>query len=318
LGYFIVKNDKQMINRQVKYRHVQCFVVICQERSFKLAAEKLFLTQPAISRTIKELEDIVGQKLLVRDRGGVSLTPSGETFLHFARMSLASLQQGLDGLTLGGGAPQRSLSIGVLPSVAARLIPKVADAFSAATPDVVLRISDGPHGYLVDRLKLGALDLVIGRMGGHDQMKGVTFATLYREPVCMVVRVGHPLLADARLENLRNWPVVYPAEGSAIRPFVERFLIEQGIGHVPRRIETVSGAFGRIYVQNSDAVWFISEGVVTNEIEKGLLVKLPISMEATLGPIGIMARDDWDFTSEARSFRRLLQDTIAAAPNLVA
>lgn len=304
------------MDRRIKFRHIRCFVEICQERSFKLAARKLFLTQPAISRTIRELEDIAGEALLLRDRGGVSLTPAGETFLRYARMSLASLQQGLDGLARGGAAPLRSLSIGVLPSVAARLIPKVADAFGAAAPDVVLRISDGPHGYLVDRLKLGALDLVVGRMGDHQQMKGVTFATLYREAVCIAVRAGHPLLSDPRLEKLRDYPTVYPAEGSAIRPLVERFLIEQGIGHVPRRIETVSGAFGRIYVQNSDAVWFISEGVVTNELEKGVLAKLPIPMETTLGPIGIMARDDWDFTPEAHSFRRVLQDSIDASPSL--
>ena len=306
-----------MIDRRIKFRHIQCFVEICRERSFKAAAQTLFLTQPAISKTLKELEEIIGRRLLVRSRGGVELTPDGEVFLHFAQLSIASLQQGFDGMAERGAA-RRVLSVGVLPSVAARLIPEVARRFAEAAPDAVLRLSDGPHGYLVDRLKLGELDLVIGRMGDHAQMRGVSFTLLYRERVSFITRPGHPLLRKPRLEALANWPVVYPSEGSAIRPIVDRFFAEHGIGEVSRRIETVSGAFGRVHVQASDAVWIVSEGVVANEIAKGLLARVPFNTDTTLGPIGIMARADGDATPEDRQFRRVLGEVIETEPGLTA
>ena len=91
-----------MIDRRIKFRHIQCFVEISRLKSMKLAAERLFLTQPAISKTLKELEELLGADLMTRSRAGVSLTKQGEVFLHFAEMSLAALQQGLDGVEQEG------------------------------------------------------------------------------------------------------------------------------------------------------------------------------------------------------------------------
>ena len=115
-----------MIDRRIKFRHIQCFVEIVRQKSMKRAAERLYLTQPAISKTLKELEEILGTSLMVRNRAGVSLTRQGEVFLHFAEMSVAALQQGLDGVDQIGRGGKVSLSVGALPSVAARLMPEVA------------------------------------------------------------------------------------------------------------------------------------------------------------------------------------------------
>ncbi len=301
-----------MIDRRIKFRHIQCFVEICREGSFKLASQKLFLTQPAISKTMKELEELLGHQLLIRDRGGVQVTEDGAVFLRFAQMSIAALQQGIDGMAQDHDGFRQTLSVGVLPSVAARLVPDVAHRFGALMPDAVLRVTDGPYAYLIDRLKLGALDLVIGRMGAHEQMKGVSFTPLYQESIALVVRAGHPLLDDPVLSRIVDWPILYPVEGAAIRPAADRFFVEQGIGTLPRRIETVSGAFGRVFVQNSDAVWVISEGVVENEVERGVLARLPISSDSTRGAIGVMTREDWDVPLVGRQFRRALNEAIAS------
>lgn len=296
-----------MIDRRMKFRHIQCFVEIANERSFKRAAANLFLSQTAISKTLKELEDILDHRLFTRDRGGVELTAEGDTFLRFAKSSIANLQQGIDGIS-SHQARLDHLSVGVLPSVAARFVPTVVDRFAALAPNAVLRILDGPHGYLLERLKLGELDLIIGRMGPHTEMKGLSFTALYRERIAFVVRAGHPLLDNPVLDEIVNWPIVYPSDSAVIRPIVDRFLLEHAIGDLPRRIETVSGAFGRIYVQNSDAVWIISEGVVANEIENGVLARLPFNMDTTLGPIGVLEREDWDRPETARQFRQALRE----------
>lgn len=301
-----------MIDRRIKFRHIQCFVEIARAASFKKAAKKLSLTQPAISKTVKELEHILDSELMHRNRGGVILTPEGERFLQFAEMSLASLQQGMQGLKEDATAPDEALSIGALPSVAARLIPDVTRRLMENEPRFSLRIQDGPYRFLIDQLIAGDLDLVIGRMGDHRQMRGVTFTLLYRERVSFYVRAGHPLLEAPHLSLIQNWPIVFPSRGSAIRTSVDRFLIENGIGELPHRIETVSGAFGRVYVSDSDAIWIISDGVVTNEVARGTLVRLPFDTDTTLGPIGIMSREDWDMTAPARLFRRALRQSISA------
>lgn len=291
-----------MIDRRIKFRHIQCFIEICREQSLKTAAEKLFLTQPAISKTLKELEDILGTTLLRRNRSGVMLTRQGEVFLHFAEVSLAALQQGMNGVAQLGAQGRTQLSVGALPSVAASLMPDVAREFAELAANATLRVMDGPHGYLMERLRIGDLDLVIGRLGSPETMQGVTFTQLYEERVQFIVRAGHPLLVEPELKRIAEWQVIYPSEGSAIRPLVERFLIAHGIGELDNRLETVSGAFGRVYTRQSDAIWIISAGVVTNEIADGHLVALPFDTSTTRGPVGLMHRPDEVLPPPARVF----------------
>ena len=276
-----------MIDRRIKVRHVQCFVEIVRRKSLKEAADHLSLTQPAISKTLKELEGIVGSTLLRRSRAGVELTEEGAIFFRFAEASLSALQQALDGVERLAG---RVLTIGALPSVSGRLIPRLLQDLREVAGDLRVRIQDGPHGFLVDGLRDGALDVVIGRLGVPETMRGLEFTQLYNEHIEFVVRPGHPLLHDPDLRRLGDWPVLFPPEGSAIRPLLDRYLIANGVGEVPDKIETVSGALGRIYTRETDAIWIISAGVVARELADGQLVRLPFDTSITKGPVGLMTR----------------------------
>ncbi len=299
-----------MIDRRIKFRHIQCFSEIVRHNSLKSAAQHLNLTQPAISKTLKELEEIVGSDLLVRNRGGVSLTKQGEVFLHFAQMSLAALQQGLNGVAQLQKAGKIDLSVGAMPSVAARLMPDVVQVFSDLAPDVTLHIHDGPHGYLIDQLRHGRLDVVIGRLGQPEMMKGIAFTQLYDEHVDFVVRHGHPLLRHPDIHDLGHWPVIFPPEASAIRPLVERALVAQGVGGITTKVESVSGAFGRNYALAHDAIWIISNGVVAKEIESGALVRLPFDMSLTKGPVGLMTRTGGPLSAADSLFLKTVMDVV--------
>lgn len=292
-----------MIDRRIKFRHVQCFVEIAREKSFKRAAEKLYLTQPAMSKTLRELEELVGTRLLSRSRSGVELSDQGAVFLHFAQLSLSSIEQGLRGIAQEGRALRDTLSVGALPSVAAWLMPAASADFVARAPNATLQVMDGPHGYLVELLRTGQLDLVIGRMGAADSMQGISFTQLYTEQVAIVVRPGHPLLLAPDLRRIGEWPIIYPPEGSAIRPLVEGLMIAHGVDSLPNCIESVSGAFGRIYARQSDAVWIISRGVVARDIQEGLLVSLPVDMSLTLGAVGLMTRAGEQLSTVQRVFQ---------------
>lgn len=292
-----------MLDRRIKLRHIDCFVEIVRQQSLKAAAERMFLTQPAISKTLKELEEMLGATLLNRDRGGVALTRQGEVFLHFAEMSLAALRQGADVVDQVSRRGKTRLTVGALPSVAAGLMPRVAAEFCQMAPDTTLRIVDGPHDFLIGGLRDGRHDLVIGRLGTPEILTGLSFTQIYNDSVVFVVRPGHPLLDAPRLDRIGEYQVLYPPEGSVIRPIVERFLIAQGIGEIPNRLETVSGAFGRVYVRMSDAVWIISGGVVENEIADGRLVALPFDTSLTTGPVGLLARPEDAPTPDVHLFR---------------
>jgi len=288
----VARMNNQSLRRRIKLRHLHCFTEAVRQKSLKRAADRLNLTQPAMSKTLKELEETLGKTLLIRSRAGMTLTDAGEVFAHFAQMSLSALDHGLDGIAqLEAGGARAELAIGALPSVAAGLLPRAVAAFERLSP-ATLRIEDGPVGYLVERLRDGAVGMVIGRLGDPSIMQNLSFTQLYQEEVDFVVRPGHPLLAGARLEDIADWPVIYPPAQAAIRPLVERFLIGQGIGRPRIAVETVSGAFGRVYTRESDAIWIISRGVVWNELAEGRLARLPFETGLTRGPVGLLRRDD--------------------------
>jgi LysR family transcriptional regulator, pca operon transcriptional activator len=296
------------MDSRIRLRHLAAFIETSRHKSVTEAAEALHLTQSAISKTLAELESLLGTVLMTRSRAGVALTPAGEVFLHYAMTSHAALKQGVDALTQTRMAQAAQLAIGALPSVAARVIPAAMRRFRDLQPGAIARIVAGPNRYLLDRLRAGELDLVVGRLGSPDLMKGLSFAQLYSERVGMVVRPGHPLALKPDLARLPEFPVLLPDRDAAIRGIAERFLLANGIGDLPDRIETVADAFGRAFTRETDAVWIISRGVVALDLAEGALVELPLRMEDTSGPVGLTLRANDEISPPQRLFIAALRE----------
>lgn len=296
------------MDRRIKFRHLDAFSSIARARSFKVAAEQLNLTQPAISKTLKELEEILGVVVMERSRSGVTLTPEGEVFLQFAEQSTAALRHGLRSIRATSAAAGQ-LKVGALPSVASSLLPAAAIEFTQKNPETLLEIHEGPHHDLTARLRSGGLDLVVGRLGKPETMVGLSFQQLYSEEVVVVANSESPTIEIRDIADLDRYRVLYPPKDSAIRPLVARLLISQGVPLFRNRIETASPAFGRaVTLADPNSIWIISRGVVSDDIEAGRLTKLKIDMTATLGAVGIMSRADEIPSVATRSFSKLLNN----------
>jgi len=296
------------VDRRIKFRHLDAFSAIARARSFKVAAEQLKLTQPAISKTLKELENILGIVVLERSRSGVALTPEGEVFLQFAEQSTAALRHGLRSIQAASGAAGH-LRLGALPSVASSLLPAAVQVFADKSPDTLVAVHEGPHHDLTSRLRSGGLDLVVGRLGRPDTMVGLSFQQLYSEEVVIVARPDSPLLPLQHAADLHQARVLYPPKDSAIRPLVARLLISQGVPLFRNRIETASPDFGRaVTMSDRNTVWIISKGVVAADIQAGRLARLSIDMASTQGAVGIMRRAEEVPSVASRTFARVLND----------
>ena len=173
-------------------------------------------------------------------------------------------------------------------------MPHAISRFLAEGTGSPVKVVTGENAVLLEQLRMGDLDLVVGRLAAPEKMTGLSFEHLYSERVLLTVRAGHPLLEPGTnvFERLGAFPVLMPTRNSVIRPIVEQFLIAHGIPAPVTQIETVSDAFGRAFVRMSDAVWIISEGVVAGDIADGRLVALPIATQETRGPVGLTARAD--------------------------
>ncbi len=283
-----------MVDARVKFRHLQTFVEVARQKSVMKAAELLHVSQPAVTKTIRELEEVLGVAVFEREGRGIKITRYGEVFLRHAGAALTALRQGLDSVSQersGDGVPVR---IGALPTVSTRIMPRAMSLFLKEDTGARIKIVTGENAVLLEQLRVGDLDLVVGRLAAPEKMTGFSFEHLYSEQVVFAVRDGHPLLAgrQSAFAHLGDYPVLMPTRASIIRPFVDHFLIANGIPGLPNQIETVSDAFGRAFVRTSDAIWIISAGVVASDIEDGTLAVLPIDTSETKGPVGLTMRAD--------------------------
>lgn len=296
------------MDRRIKFRHLDAFCAIARELSLKRAAEQLLLTQPAISRTLKELEEIVGATLMDRSRAGVRLTPRGEVFLQFAEQSTAALRQGLRSVQDDKAASGR-LRVGALPSVASGLVVRAAQRFLDEHKDIILHVEEGTHEALTGRLRGGGLDLVLGRLGRPETMDGLVFRQLHSEEVVVVCRHDSPAASIKGFEDLAQFRVLYPPKSSAIRPLIARMLISRGVPLFPDRIETASSSFGRAMVLSDPLlVWFISRGVIADDLATGRMIALDLDTTETLGSVGMISRAEGLPSSTVRAFTRCVSE----------
>lgn len=301
----------RIIDPRIKIRHIACFLEVARLRSVVNAAHALNISQPAATKTVQELEEVLGAALFDRSRRRLALTAFGDVFYRYASASIASLRQGIDAAQ--GAQEAAVIKIGALPSVSARILPEAVRQHCRVEAGVNTRIITGPNGYLLSLLRTGDVDLVIGRMAEPEAMLGLHFEHLYSERVVLAVRPDHPLLLarDFELGMIAHYQRLMPTPGSVIRPLVQRMLLASGVSIHGEEIETVSNAFGRAYVRQSDAVWFISEGVVALDVAENYLALLPVDMSETQGPVGFTMRAENGPGPALAAFMQTVRDVAA-------
>ena len=283
-----------MADIAIKFRHLRTLVEVSRQQE-RRSRRRIAACQPAgRDQDATRTGSRARRPLVERDGRGIRVTRFGEVFLQHAGASLAAIQRGIDSVARAQSNSGPPIRIGALPTVSARIMPLAIERFLALKTGNSIKIVTGENVVLLEQLRLGQLDLVVGRLAAPEQMVALNFVHLYTERVVFAVRRGHPLLAEKHFDfaRIRDFTVLMPTHGSVIRPFVERFLITHGIADIPVEIETVSDSFGRAMLRQSDAVWIISEGVVAPDSDAGEIAFLPIDTAETRGAVGLTTRAD--------------------------
>lgn len=277
---------------RLKIRHLHTLVALAESGSLVRAADVLSITQPAVSKTLAELEVIVGRRLFERKPRGVSPTDAGRILLRHASIGLRAIQEGLNNLESEQEGEVPVLLVGALPNVAATVLPPTLLRLAMAMPQARVTVRTGSNAQLIAALRQGTLDLVLGRLAEPSDMQGLTFEHLYTEPLVLAVRAGHTLARRRALEPLllRQHRLVLPDAGTRVREAANRFFVASGMGLPVCTIETIDLSFGRSYVLQSDAVWFVPLGAVEEDLRAGSLRRLAVDTTITEGPVGLTQR----------------------------
>lgn len=285
-------HTRTIMHPAIKLRHIRAFLDIAAEGSLSAVARLRGLTQPGLSRSLAELEDLLGQALFAREGRRLVLTDAGRLFRRHATLAVEALEAGAAALHPGEGAA--TIHVGILPTVAAGLFPRVALRFRALMPNVSLNVETGPNVWLLRRLREGSLDLMVGRMPAASEMVDLAFEHLYEEPVVLCARAGHPGIWRPVRDLIRDHPLILPSPDAIIRRIVDDYLVTLGLSGLRPAFETVSLAFGRGILMASDALWFISRGVVAQELARGDLIMIETGAGFLSGAIGVTRHQNID------------------------
>lgn len=282
-----------LIDPRIKLRHVSCFLEVTRQGGVVAASQALGLSQPAVSKSIAELENLLQTSLFDRSGRKLVLTRQGEIFARHAMAAAAAIREGIDSMDLQRSS-QTTVRLGALPTVEVEVVPRAVANFMQSPLACRVHVESGPSTHLLAMLRNGSLDFIVGRLASPEVMNGLVFEHLYSEQLTFAVRPHHPLAKKRPLtfRELEPYPMLLPPTNAIIRPIVDSLFIAGGAGRFRFEIETVSNGFARAYAMENDAVWTISKSVVARDLQTGQLVALALDTSASHGPVGITMRSD--------------------------
>lgn len=302
-----------LFSQRIRLRHLHTFVAVAQQGTLGRAAETLNLSQPALSKTLNELEQLTGTRLFERGRLGAQLTLVGEQFLTHAVKVLDALNTAGQALNRKEGMNSDVVRIGALPTAALGILPTVIGQFHKQQKDITLQVATMNNTMLLAGLKSGDVDIGIGRMSDPELMSGLNYELLFLESLKLVVRPGHPLLQETvTLSRVMEWPVVVSPKGTIPRQNAETLLQSQGCKIPPGCIETLSASLSRQLTVDYDYVWFVPSGAVKDDLRRGLLTSLPIATEGAGEPIGILTRVEDSLSQGAQTLLSAIRKSMPA------
>jgi len=216
-------------NADVELRHLRYFVAVAAHGSFNRAAQILYLTQPALSRQVKDLEEELGVPLLVRGKNAVTLTKAGERFYEEAREVLARADLAVQ--RIRSEARIEVLRIGYAPSVTADILPQALKKFHAQQPAVRVELADLSPEEMIRMASEGQLDLVTALEPSVTTIPGFEWAKLRHIKLVLVMPTDHCLaklkqISPKRLQDLplvglaqESFPEYVPHVRNILKPF---------------------------------------------------------------------------------------------------
>ena len=297
------------IRARLKTRQLLLLLALEDEGTINRAAQVLSITQPAASKLLKDLEDMLGVSLFDRLPRGMRATWYGETMTRHARMALASLGQAHDEIQALKAGRFGQVSVGAITAPGLTLLPMAVALLKQEQPSLRVSLQIETSDVLMERLAQGKLDMLVARLFERHDKTAIRYQALTEEPVCAITRPGHPLLARSRL-RLRDMAAagwIVPPAGSVLRHRFELMFQEQGLDAPSNLVETTALLFITRMLQQSDMIAVIATDVARYYAQHGLVAQLPIQLACTMDAFGLITRTDRLLSPAAQVMLRALK-----------
>ena len=294
---------------------LQALATVVEHGGFGAASQVTGLARSSLHRAARQLERRLGITLFETTTFGVRPTREAERLARRVRLAFSELAQARAEVDALGGLDTGRTVIGAMPLARSCVVPAAALEFSASYPGHQVAILEGAYDALLEALRRGRADLLVGALRQPLPQSDVVQQHLFDDPLAIIVRTGHPLDGGGApvAGELARYPWIVPRQGSPLRRQFEQLFQSARVAPPGVSIECNSLVAARELLLGSDFITLLSARQVRREVEAGMLVAMPHPDGRVTRPIGLTLRRDWRPTAAQQVLVQVLRRHATAA-----
>lgn len=290
-------------------RQLHAILAVAEYNSFIAAASYLKTSQPALTRTIKRVEDVLGVRLFDRSTRRVAITAAGKEFVAVAERMLNDLRISVGSMREIGAEQRGRIVVSSIMSVANGLFPAIVAKYRAARPGVEIVLREGVHGTVLEDVRSGAADL--GATYVDDVPDVVAAKRVSREVFQVILPRGHPLIKQSKrsavaLAELVSFPLISLPYESRTRRIIDGAASAAGLT-LQHAATVTQFATMMSFVRAGVGIAIVPSGAVAGLLGKDLAV-LALSKPRLSRDVGLIWLRDRELTPAARGFAAVVEE----------
>jgi DNA-binding transcriptional LysR family regulator len=301
------------IRARLRTRHLLLLTAIGEEGNICKAAELLNMSQSAASRLLTDLEEIIGSQLFDRLPRGVRANWYGQTMIRHARIALASLSEAASEIDLLKSGRSGHVNIGTIAGAAISFVPRAIARVAEEYPLIRIQLQVESSEQLLEALLAGKIEVMVGRLLDRHDKADFNYQRLADEPLCAVVRKGHPLLerSNLQVQDLAALPWILPQVGTVLRHRFDLMFREAGHPSPAQFIEAVSPVLVTRLLEETNHLAVLAKEVAEYYAACGLISILDVPLTCHMDSFGIVTRKDWLLSPAACTVCEALEESAA-------
>jgi len=263
------------------YEHYKIFCKIVECRSISKAASQLYVSQPAVSLAVKQLEISLGAKLFFRTQKGVTLTTEGATLYSYVKQGCTLINVGEEKLKELGALQAGEVNIGASEMTLRFFLLPLIEKFHKNFPAVKIRITNAPTPETLQHLKEGLIDFGVVSEPADPDIPGINFKSVKCIREILVAGENFRELGGRQktpIAELRKYPFIMLEKGTSTRSCIENYFKKNGVEINPE-IELAANDLVVEFIKRGMGLGFILEDFVKAELESGVLFKIDLAPE---------------------------------------
>ena len=285
-------NPLNLISGRLRMRHLRLLAVLAEHGSLRKASEVMSVTQPALTKNLHEIEELVGEPLFVRNPKGICPNTLGDALTRYARLvfaDLGGLHKELSALKSGSIG---NIHIGGISALTNSLLPQTIAFLKRVHPLLDISVEVETSDLLLQSLEQDKCDLVIARIPEGYPTEHLNFTEISAEIIVPVARFDHPEMSnrDVTLEALSQYSWVIQAQPAPLRTIFHQLFRDAQLPTPSSTVETSSSLLSLSLLRESDMVSLQPAALINYYEKTNTIARLPISLSIKMNSYGLITR----------------------------